>query len=307
MNKLGLVSVIIPCYNQSHFLKEAIESIRGQTYNEYEIIVINDGSTDQTGAVARKFSNVRLIEQNNTGLASARNAGLYESKGEFVVFLDSDDRLLPRSLETGVRVLRQHPECAFVSGFCNYIDFDGSNLPFIAQPQIADESDHYTALLQKNYIWSPANVMYRRSIFEQVSGFDTAINPTADYELYLRIAKHFSVLQHGEIVAEYRQHVESMSSNHARMLKYILQVFELQWEYVKSNRRYKKAWVSGIIYYLYLYGKKNVRHVFSLAKRREWRKAVQESSTFLSYPRVIFKYITLIFSKTSSIESKEWQ
>lgn len=193
MNVLDLVSVVIPCYNQSHFLGEAIESLHKQSYKNYEIIVVNDGSTDDTAIVAGKFCDVKLIEQKNMGLAAARNTGLKESKGEFVVFLDSDDRLLPNALETGVNALRKYPDCAFVSGFCRRIASDGSVLRFIKQPRIENGADHYQVLLQNNYIWTPANVMFRRSIFEKLSEFDTSINPTADYDLYLRVARQFPV------------------------------------------------------------------------------------------------------------------
>ena len=90
-----VVSVVITCYNQAHFLREAIESILAQSYSNHEIIVVDDGSTDNTPQIAKSYSTLRYVYQQNQGLAAARNTGLRESRGEFVVFLDADDRLLP--------------------------------------------------------------------------------------------------------------------------------------------------------------------------------------------------------------------
>src|ERR671911_2120937 len=113
----GLVSVVIPCYNQAHFLGEAIESVLAQSYPRFEIIVVDDGSTDDTSKVAARYPGVRYVYQNNQGVSAARNSGLARSEGEYVVFLDADDRLLPEALETGLKCLEARPECAFVSGY----------------------------------------------------------------------------------------------------------------------------------------------------------------------------------------------
>ncbi len=305
LNAPALVSVIIPCYNQSVFLGEAIESVLAQSYKKYEIIVVNDGSTDRSSEIARKYADVKLIEQANAGLAAARNRGLKECAGEFVVFLDSDDKLLPNALETGVEAFAKNPECAFVSGFCRHIDYEGNPLEFISQPSVDNNSDHYRALLCNNYIWSPANVMYRREIFEKTASFDLKINPTADYELYLRIARDFPVFQHGEIVSEYRQHEENMSGDHVRMLENVLKVFEAQSEYVKNDANYKKALKSGIRYYLYLYGKKTFLRIFTALKKREWRKAAQSLRMFPAFLGIFSKNIMRILPDVFSSETEK--
>ncbi len=119
-----LVSVVIPCYNQSNFLGEAIESVLAQTYRHFEIIVIDDGSPDNTAEVAVRYPDVRYIRQENQGLSGARNTGFRESQGKYLVFLDADDRLLPGALQAGINCLHIHPECAFVSGHHRYIKAD---------------------------------------------------------------------------------------------------------------------------------------------------------------------------------------
>src|SRR5215204_1649122 len=125
----ALVSVVIPCYNQAHFLAEAITSALAQTYPHLDIVVVDDGSTDNTGEVAAGYPGVRYVRQANQGLAAARNTGLRHSHGSYLVFLDADDRLLPQAVEVGLRQLQVHPECAFAFGKWRQIAVDGSPLP----------------------------------------------------------------------------------------------------------------------------------------------------------------------------------
>ena len=137
----NLVSAIVPCYNQAHFLSEAIASILNQTYPHYEIIVIDDGSTDDTSAVAARQPGVRCIRTKNEGLAAARNTGLRASAGDYVVFLDADDRLLPEAFEAGVGCLNAHAECAMVYGHVKLVDAAGSPLP--SPRQFSVDAEHY--------------------------------------------------------------------------------------------------------------------------------------------------------------------
>ena len=124
-----LVSVVIPCYNQAHFLTEAIESVLAQTSRQFEIIVVDDGSTDNTAEVAARYPGIGYLRQDNQGLAAARNTGLRHSQGDYLVFLDADDRLLPAALESGLDYLSAHPACAFVWGHYLRFTSDGSVLP----------------------------------------------------------------------------------------------------------------------------------------------------------------------------------
>src|SRR5215211_3597553 len=212
----GLVSVVIPCYNQAHFLGEAIESVLSQSYRNFEIVVVDDGSPDNTSEVASRYEQVRLIRQENRGLAGARNRGLAEAKGEYVVFLDSDDRLLPNHLEVGVRELEAQPECAFVYGHYRAIAADGSLLWKPYEPPV--EPDSYLMLLQYCF-GTPAVVVFRRQAFEEVGSFDGSVDAAADWDLYLRITRRFPLHHHGEVVAEYRQHGTSMNQKPALMLR----------------------------------------------------------------------------------------
>jgi glycosyltransferase involved in cell wall biosynthesis len=235
-----LVSVVIPCFNHGQFLGNAIESVLAQTYENFEIIVVDDGSTDDTADVAKRYPSVKYIRQQNTGRSAARNAGLQQSRGEFVAFLDADDRFLAHALRTGADCLAQHPECAFVSGHCRVIDTTGSVLA--APRQRCVPRDHYIELLRGGtYIWCPASVLYRRRVFDFVHGFDPAVVPVEDYDLYLRITKDFPVHCHAQVIAEYRQHSSNTSRDLARMQKAALAAHSAQWDFAKANREYRQA------------------------------------------------------------------
>jgi len=239
----GLVSIIIPCYNQAHFLHEAIQSVLAQTYPHREIFIVDDGSTDNTAEVTAGYRDVRYIRQENSGVSAARNTGLKQSRGEYLVFLDSDDRLLPEALEIGVDCLREHPECAFAFGHSRFTTADGSFLSKPEQPYVT--RDHYLELLRENYIWCPGSVIYRRIAFEIANGFDTSLGPGADYDLYLRITRDSPIFCHNQLVAGYRLHSSSMSTDHSLMLLETLKTLNAQRDFVKGNDRYIVALETG--------------------------------------------------------------
>jgi glycosyltransferase involved in cell wall biosynthesis len=238
------VSVVIPCYNQGRFLREAIESVLHQTYAAAEIFVVNDGSTDETAAVARSYPQVRYLEQRNQGAPAARNAGLRASMADFLVFLDADDRLRPHAIAAGVEALTTHPEWAFVTGFVCVVAEDGSarHVP----TQAHRTGDVYVHLLRSNYIWTPGVVMYRRDVLSSVNGFDTSAGASADYELNLRIARSFQIGSHHQVVLDYRQHPDSMSTDIRYMLKSAVSVRRAERTHARRNPECVEAWRKGI-------------------------------------------------------------
>lgn len=228
-----LVSIVIPCFAQAHFLGDAIESVLRQTYDRFEIIVINDGSPDDTAAVASRYP-VRYFEQENAGLAAARNAGLRRSRGEFVVFLDADDRLLPGALRVNAARLCADPALAFVAGASRYIARDGTPLRTNPPPR-PPSTGAYSELLRRNRIRMPAMVMFRRLVFERVGDFDTTVDACADYDIYLRVSRLYPVAFHEEIVAEYRRHGANMSLDPALMLRQLSVVMRRQRRHVGND------------------------------------------------------------------------
>ncbi len=239
-----IVSVVVTCYNQARFLGEAIESVLGQTYRYFEIIVVDDGSQDEPAQVASLYRDLRFIRQENQGVSAARNTGLLESGGPYIVFLDADDRLLPNALEIGVRSHQFNPWAGLVYGQYRSIAFDGT--PSHTPPQLRVDEDHYTALLCRNYIGLPGMVMHRRDVLESVGGWDKTADHAGDWELYLRITKKYPIFCHYQPVVEYRQHGANTSQNHALMLTRTLAVLRSQWPYVRDDRKLQEAYRTGI-------------------------------------------------------------
>ncbi|NOH01800.1 MAG: glycosyltransferase [Chloroflexi bacterium] len=241
---LPLVSVVIPCYNQARFLGEAIGSVLSQAYPRIEVIVVDDGSTDHTAEEAARYPEVRYIRQENQGLGAARNAGLRESHGEILVFLDSDDRLLPEAVERGVHHLSNAPGSAFVSGRYRYIKEDGAILREYSQKPA--ETDPYASFLRGNYIGMHATVAYRREVLEAVGGFNPSLPACEDYDLYLRIARKYPVSVHQDLIADYRLHSQNMSRDPGLMLKTVLAVMKSNWDDVRANETYREAYWAGV-------------------------------------------------------------
>jgi glycosyltransferase involved in cell wall biosynthesis len=243
-SELPIVSVVIPCYNQAAFLRQAIDSGLQQTYPAVEVIVVDDGSTDDTGAVVRASPAVRHITQRNLGTAAARNAGLRQSRGDYLIFLDADDRLLPHAAATGVECLAAHPDWGFVTGHVRLVDRHGSPAGVPAQEHA--ERDRYVELLRSNHIWTPGVVMYRRSVLDTVRAFDSSAGGSADYDLNIRIARRFAFGCHHQIVLAYRQHDANMSADVRHMLRSAVSVRRRQRPYVRAERSARQAWKAGI-------------------------------------------------------------
>jgi glycosyltransferase involved in cell wall biosynthesis len=235
---------VIPCRDQARFLPAAIESVLAQSYQHFEIVVIDDGSDDNTEAVVRRYPGVQYVRQEHGGVSAARNAGLRLSTGGYLVFLDADDRLLPNALLTGLRQLAAHPECAFVSGHCVMTGYDG--LPLDSDGQERVERDHYRAFLRHNYVRSLGTVMFRRAVFEHVGSFDQQLIACEDYDLYLRITRDFSVFCHGEPVAEYRKYVANTTGDPARMLGAALTVLRRHRPALNADRETRQAFRTGV-------------------------------------------------------------
>jgi len=281
MKSMPLVSVVIPCYNQGRFLGEAIESVLRQGHRRLEIIVVDDGSTDDTSQVAGKYPGVRLVRQENRGLSAARNAGIEASAGDYLVFLDADDLLLPCALEAGVNCLDEHPDCAFVYGHYRLITADGFAMS--SPPARAVDEEYYLNMLRSNYIGMPATVMYRRAVFAAVGRFDTSRAACEDYDLYLRITRNYPIRRHENIVAEYRQHGQNMSLNPGLMLRASLSVLGSQRRYIRGDEEARRAYKAGVRNWQEYYGKRLIKVLRSRAGARELKQFIRGALTLLRY------------------------
>jgi glycosyltransferase involved in cell wall biosynthesis len=280
----GLVSVVIPCFGQAHFLADAIDSVLRQTYPNVEVIVINDGSPDETAAVASRYG-VGYLEQENKGLAAARNAGLERCQGEFVVFLDADDRLLPDALRINSARLAADPALAFVAGASRYIARDGA--PLLTNPQQIPSANLYAELLRRNRIRMPGMVMFRRRVFDHIGAFDTTVDACADYDVYLRVSRLFPVAFHGELIAEYRRHEANMSLDPALMLRQLSAVMRKQRQYVSHSAELAAVLRQGLANMQQYYGDQLADRIRARVRaRKELHCAIADAGRLLVlYPR----------------------
>ena len=238
-----LVSVIIPCYNQARFLPDAIESTLRQTYSRFEVVVVDDGSSDDTSQIAASYKEVRTVRQQNQGVAQARNRGLRESTGECVVFLDSDDRLRPRALEAGLETLQRSPTAAFSYGWCDLIAADGSFLAPSHRRIV--EGDHYASLLRQNLL-QMLTLMFRREPLEAIGGFELGVDGAEDYDLWLRLARSYGAAPCREVVADYRQHPASLSRKADVVSRAMLHVLQRQAVHVSGFPEREQALRQGL-------------------------------------------------------------
>ena len=160
-----LISIIIPTFNAVEFLSRAIESALQQTYPNFEILIIDDGSTDDTRSVIQVNKRIKYYHQENKGLSSARNFGIEKSRGDYLVFLDADDWLEKDALQLNYAVIQNKPGIAFISGNYYLLRAESNGLEIITTT-VTDK--HYIRLLKSNYIGMHAAVMFRRWVFDGI-------------------------------------------------------------------------------------------------------------------------------------------
>lgn len=208
------VSVIIPTYNQSAYLKDALASALSQTYRDYEVVVVNDGSTDDTEAVVQRIGgDVRYIFQQNQGLAGARNTGIRAAQGEYIALLDSDDIWDATFLERMMALAQRAPGASVLyCGIC-YIDAHKHDLPQRGGTKAYPEGQLYQTLLRANFL-IPSTVVMKRNAVMAAGLFDPAFRRLQDRELWIRMLRRgeqFAGLD--EALVRYRVHGSNLSTD----------------------------------------------------------------------------------------------
>ncbi|XGV86874.1 MAG: glycosyltransferase family 2 protein [Limnothrix sp. BL-A-16] len=211
------VSVIIPAYNAAATLPETLAALRSQTWADWEAIVVDDGSTDQTGEIALQTADprIRVLRQTNGGQAIARNCGLAAARGSLIAFLDADDWWTPTALADRVAALADNPAAVLAYSWTDYVDDDNQ----LRHPGFRDrhQGQVFTALLLNNFIENGSNPLIRRSALEQVGGFQTELIPAEDWDLWLRLAGLGEFVLIPEAQVRYRVSDRSSSANLRRL------------------------------------------------------------------------------------------
>jgi glycosyltransferase involved in cell wall biosynthesis len=219
-----LVSVMIAYYKQEGFIAETVRSVQQQTYANVEIIVVDDGSPVPASSVLPETTDVRILRTENRGCPAARNFGFQRSSGDFLVFLDSDDRLTPGALEAHLKAFAECPAAALSFGAQRFIDEHSRELraPHNCRPR----NNYFLMLLEGNPIGTPGAAMIRREAFIEAGLFDESIRIVEDYPLYLRLAKRHPIVQSPACVIDYRFHTNSMSRDKEEMFKGIMRALD---------------------------------------------------------------------------------
>jgi glycosyltransferase involved in cell wall biosynthesis len=301
--EMPLASVVIPCYNQAQFLAEAIESVLAQSYGEIEIVVVDDGSPDDTREVVSRYPDVRYMPQENQGLAGARNAGFKQSKGEYVVFLDADDHLTPNAIESHLACFAEHPETGFVVGDIDHMTLNGSYAGSPRWPLF--ESNQYEALLRVNHVANTIAVMFRREVLEQLGGFKPACSPAEDYELLLRAARLFPSHHHRTVVAQYRRYSAGLSRKGTLMLRAMNHVMGLQRQQVKDDPVLLAAWRQGNAYWKDHFGAAAVKELLGCLRSGQLGGAATAVAALIRF--VGFRILVLPWKRRRRLLNLLWQ
>lgn len=222
--EMPMVSIIIPCFNYARFLSEAIDSALGQTYEECEVIVVDDGSTDNSAEVAQKYGkSIRYLYQENQGHSAARNTGIRMARGEFVVFLDADDVLQPRMVATSMNTMnRVGEDFGIVACKFSMIDQDGNYLAKTSGFPAEDCEITALDLLIKNRF--PPTILARIQIFDECGVWDEQLLGSEDRDMWLRTALKFRIFRSSEELFFMRRHGGNISGNGVMMAKAIKRV-----------------------------------------------------------------------------------
>lgn len=265
VHNMPKVSVVIPAYNAMVYLPEALESVLRQTFTDFEVLIINDGSSDRIVEWASQIADprVKLISQRNQGLSGARNTGIAHTQGEYVALLDADDIWEPTKLEKQVRRLEDNLEVGLVDSWAVLADEQGKPTGKVFGSRI--EGDVWKRLVEFQTVCCCGSTsLIRRSCFETVGVFDRDLRCLEDLDMFIRIAAHYSFAVVKEPLIRYRQHPNNMSKNCQGMLDAFRTIIE-------------KAFQSASLELLYLrcrgYGRINLYLAWKSINSRDYKAA----------------------------------
>lgn len=214
MNCKKKVSIIVPCYKQADYLSETLDSVLAQTYSNWECIIVNDGSPDNTEEIANHYlekdNRFKYVFQTNKGLASARNVGIENSVGEYILPLDSDDKIAPSYVEKAIHHFEEYPETKLV--YCKADRFGEENCHWNLEPYV------YERFIWRNCIFCTA--MYKRKDYDNTNGYNpNMVHGYEDWDFWLQLLTPYdTVFCINEVLFHYRIKKESMRTEHNKYI-----------------------------------------------------------------------------------------
>lgn len=228
---MATFDVIVPAYNAAHYLPKALDSVVTQTFSDWRILLIDDGSRDNTPEIVAPYQEqlgdkLLYIRQENVGLPAARNTAIRHATAEFLALLDADDIWLPNRLQKTYERFQEVPQAGITYGFVARIDPDGEIIDYFKQRN-AHAEGHVAAFLYMRMLDLPCpTVTFRRSCVKETGGFDEALRASEDRDLWIRIGTRHEIALVSEVIALYRVSPQSMSADLDRMRTAQLRVIE---------------------------------------------------------------------------------
>jgi len=211
------VSVIIPAFNRANYICKAIDSVLDQTYQDFEIVVIDDGSTDDTKKRLERYKNkIRYFFQKNKGISAARNAGIKRAKGTIIALLDSDDWWDKRKLELQLKFADEHPDWGLIDTFCIAV---GEDEKIIYKRGDIKKGDCFNEFINCNTLNSTSSVIIKKDVLDKVGGFDPAFIGQEDYHMWIKIAEISKIYTFKKYMVYYFHHPGNISGSTDLMMK----------------------------------------------------------------------------------------
>jgi glycosyltransferase involved in cell wall biosynthesis len=214
--------ILIPAYNAEKFLRQALDSVIAQTYQDWRILLVNDGSKDGTEQIAQEYAErlgpkMRYIYQENRGLPAARNTGILNSDGELLALLDADDEWMPNRLEDSIKPFEESQEVGLSYGLLHHIDPDGAIIQTFVTPSKHAEGWLAPYIYMRSVSLPCPTVTFRRRAVEEVGLFDETMRASEDRDMWLRIALRYKVAVVRTIIGRYRISPQAMTTDPVRM------------------------------------------------------------------------------------------
>lgn len=221
------ITVVIPLYNGKKYISETIKSVLSQTYGNYETVVVDDGSTDGSFEILETSfkGRIRYFRQENSGISAARNKGIAEARGEFIAFLDHDDKWLPEKLEKQMGLFRNNPETGLVYSNSFITDENGARHGTIFDIQPPYRGKVFYKLLKADFM-PVATVMVKKNVIDQAGVFSGNFSVAEDWDLFLRISKKYQVDYVDEALAEYKVHSGGFSTKRVLALEELNKIMD---------------------------------------------------------------------------------